>query len=203
MRTAGILVKEGVTSGAAPCIQVLEIGTLGSKRHPSDILPFLPKLRKFYQELPRNGASMHLKVARVPLSELECVTNTQVKVGGPIWYLNIKKGKTSEYLVLHLDSNLTSNPHKEAIKFADKELTKYTSSWLKNEWDEIDWSRINELQVREILDEREAQAQKAQAGHCLQCPNFLKHVSQIPYDLLYRILTLDLISSKCKMTNGK
>ncbi|OQE32074.1 hypothetical protein PENSTE_c001G00960 [Penicillium steckii] len=154
LRTAGILVKEGVTSGTVPCIQVLEMGTISSKRHPSDILPFLPKFRQFFRELPQNGASMHLKVAKIPLTELECVTNTQVKVTGPIWFLNIKK---------------------EAVKVADKEFTKYTSSWLKNAWDEIDWSCIKELQVRDILDQRQAQAQIAQSGHCLQCPDFLKH----------------------------
>lgn len=84
--------KEGVTSGTVPCIQVLEMGAISSKRHPSDILPFLPKFRQFFRELPQNGASMHLKVAKIPLTELECVTNTQVKVTGPIWFLNIKKG---------------------------------------------------------------------------------------------------------------
>jgi antiviral helicase SKI2 len=35
---------------------------------------------------------MNLKVCRVALSDVECVTNTFVKVTGPIWYLNIKKG---------------------------------------------------------------------------------------------------------------
>lgn len=35
---------------------------------------------------------MHLKVCKVPITDLECVTNTQFKGGGPIWYLNIKKG---------------------------------------------------------------------------------------------------------------
>jgi hypothetical protein len=36
---------------------------------------------------------MTLKTSRIPLTDLECVTNTMVKIGGPIWYLNIKKGK--------------------------------------------------------------------------------------------------------------
>lgn len=75
-----------------PCIQVLEIGRIGNKRHPSDILPFLPKFRPFFQQLPDKAASMHLKVCKIPLSDLECVTNMQVKAGGPIWYLNIRKG---------------------------------------------------------------------------------------------------------------
>ncbi|KAJ5105562.1 hypothetical protein NUU61_002909 [Penicillium alfredii] len=154
LRTAGILVREGVTGGAVPCLQVLEIGTLSNKRHPSDILPFLPKFRQFFQSLPAVSAKMHLRVCKIPLSDLECVTNTQVKLGGPIWYLNIKK---------------------EAVKFGDKELSKYCSSWVKDSWDEMDWRRIKELQVRDILDQRQAQADIAQSCHCLKCPNFLKH----------------------------
>lgn len=137
-------------------MQVLEIGTISSKRHPSDILPFLPMFRKLFQNLPSKAASMNLKVTKIPLADLECVTNTQVKIGGPIWYLNIKK---------------------EAIKFGDKELPKYTSSWLSNAWDELDWSRVKELQVRDILDKRRDQVQIMQSCSCVQCPNFLKHVS--------------------------
>ena len=36
---------------------------------------------------------MALKAYKVPLLDLECVTNTIVKLGGPTWYLNIKKGE--------------------------------------------------------------------------------------------------------------
>ncbi|KAJ6002487.1 hypothetical protein N7451_005034 [Penicillium sp. IBT 35674x] len=154
IRTAGVLVKEGVSGGPLPCIQVLEIGTISSKRHPSDILPFLPVFRPYLQALPSSSASMHLKAVKVPLENVECVTSTQVKVGGPIWYLNIKK---------------------ESSKFAEKELTKYTKSWLNTAWDEVDWSRVKELQVRDILTQRQAQVQIIQSCHCLSCPHFLKH----------------------------
>jgi len=81
--------------GIAPCIHVLEIGTLGIKRHPTDILPFLPHMRPLFQPLPNNAADMSLRSARIPLADLECVTNTQVKFSGPVWYLNIKKGKST------------------------------------------------------------------------------------------------------------
>lgn len=98
LRTAGVLVREGVSGGAVPCIQVLEIGTINNKRHPSDILPFLPKMRYFFQQLPPNAPSMHLKSCKIPITDLECVTNTLVKLGGPIWYLNIKKGTSQKFL---------------------------------------------------------------------------------------------------------
>ncbi|PYH77902.1 antiviral helicase [Aspergillus uvarum CBS 121591] len=153
-RTAGIIVREGIGGGATPTIQVLEIGRIGSRRHPSDILPFLPEFRHRFQPLPTRAADMTLKTSKVPLTDLECITNTMIKLGGPIWYLNIKK---------------------EAMKFADKELVKFCASWTQPAWDEMDWTRIKELQVRDILEKRQQQAAIAQSCRCLQCPNFLKH----------------------------
>jgi len=78
-----------------PCIQVLEIGTISSKRHPTDILPFLPMFRPCFESLPNRVDDMSLRVCKIPLSDLECVTNTQVKITKPMWYLNIKKGKST------------------------------------------------------------------------------------------------------------
>jgi antiviral helicase SKI2 len=66
---------------------------VSDKRHPSDILPFLPTFRHLFGLLPDRATDMTLKTCRIPLGDVECVTNTLVKVGGPIWYLNIKKGK--------------------------------------------------------------------------------------------------------------
>ncbi|KAJ5776932.1 hypothetical protein N7520_000178 [Penicillium odoratum] len=157
LRTAGLLMKEGVSGGPVPYLQIYEIGTISSKRHPSDILPFLPIFRPYFQALPPNSASMHLKTIRVPLEDLECVTNTQVKVGGPVW------------------TALRKNPRPESNKFADKELTRYTDSWLNTAWDEVDWSRVKELQVRDTLAQRQAQVDIMQSCHCLSCPNFMKH----------------------------
>ncbi|OJK03667.1 hypothetical protein ASPACDRAFT_111566 [Aspergillus aculeatus ATCC 16872] len=153
-RTAGIIVREGIGGGATPTIQVLEIGRIGSRRHPSDILPFLAEFRHRFQPLPTRAADMTLKNSKIPLTDLECITNTMIKLGGPIWYLNIKK---------------------EAMKFADKELVKFCASWTQPAWDEMDWTRIKELQVRDILEKRQQQATIAQSCRCLQCPNFLKH----------------------------
>ncbi|KAJ5787717.1 hypothetical protein N7457_002707 [Penicillium paradoxum] len=157
LRTAGVIVRDGVSAGvvgAAPCLQVLEIGTLSSKRHPTDILPFLPNLRPYLQSLPNRVDEMSLRVVKVPLSDVECVTNTQVKSGKPLWYLNIKR---------------------EAVYWAEKELHQYTNSWIDTAWDEIDWQRIKEMEVRDVLDKRRAQAQIVQTSHCLECPDFVKH----------------------------
>lgn len=65
----------------------------------------------------------------------------------------------------------------EAIKFADKELSKLCASWTDTVWDEMDWARVKELHVRDILEKRQAQAAIIQTCQCLDCPQFLKHVS--------------------------
>ncbi|KAL4807189.1 armadillo-type protein [Aspergillus unguis] len=152
-RTAGVIVRE-VGGGANPVVQILEIGKMSSKRHPSEILPFLPAFRSFLAPLPTRAADMTLKVSKIPITDIECVTNTIVKLNGPPWYLNIKK---------------------EAIKFADKELSKLCASWTTPAWDELDWARIKELQLRDILDKRREQANIAQSSDSLKCPNFVKH----------------------------
>lgn len=203
LRTAGILVKEGATGGNEPLIQVLEIGTISSKRHPSDILPFLPRFQQFFQPLPSNSDQMHLKVCKISLADLELVTNTVVKSSGPIWYLNIKKG-TPPDIESMLSERITSAHwfRTEALRLGDKELSKYTKSWLNPAWEEIDWSRLKELQVRDILDKRQAEAQIAQSCRCIECPDFVKHVSEGICLVRWSLLTLKT-SSRCNMTSGK
>jgi antiviral helicase SKI2 len=150
---------------------------VSDKRHQSDILPFLPTFRHLFRNLPTQSDGMTLKVCRVPLADVECVTNTLAKVGGPIWYLNIKKGKWNceKKKIFRMVINVFA----EALKFGNKELSKYCASWEDSTWDELDWARVKELQVREILNQRQAQAAIAQSCQCLSCPDFLKHVSSL------------------------
>lgn len=86
--------------------------------------------------------------------------------------LILRKVKSYD-LASRLEANVRDT---EAIKFADKELSKLCSSWTSPAWDEMDWDRMKELQVRDILEKRQAQAAIAQSCRCLECPNFLKHV---------------------------
>ena len=60
---------------------------------------------------------------------------------------------------------------------ADKELTSLCSSWTTETWDELDWARVKELQVRDILTQRQEKAAIVQSCETLQCSQFLKHVS--------------------------
>ncbi|KAJ5346525.1 hypothetical protein N7541_009007 [Penicillium brevicompactum] len=157
LRTAGIIVRDGISGGMGglpPSVHILEIGTLSDKRHPTDILPFLPHMRPLFQQLPTTATDMSLRSVKIPLADIECVTGTQVRFNGPIWYLNIRK---------------------ESIKWAEKELPQYTKSWVDPIWEEVDWQRLKELQVREIMEKRQVQADIVQSAHCLQCPNFAKH----------------------------
>lgn len=70
-----------------------------------------------------------------------------------------------------------TNSGTESTKWAEIELYQYTNSWIHTGWEEIDWQRIKEMGIRDILDKRQAQAEIAQSCHCLQCPDFVKHVS--------------------------
>lgn len=92
VRTVGLLTHEGAIGGHNPLLQVFEFGPLEPNRQPSDILPYLPIFRYLFAALPKSPADMMLKSRKVPLADLECVTSTMAKMGGPTWYLNIKKG---------------------------------------------------------------------------------------------------------------
>ncbi|KAK2741567.1 hypothetical protein FQN57_005550 [Myotisia sp. PD_48] len=154
VRTAGMLMKEGASTGAMPNLQVFEFGPLESIRQSSDIMPYLPRFRQYFQPLPTIPSDMILRSCKVPITNVECVTSTVLKIGGPTWYLNIRK---------------------EALKIAGKELSPLCASWAQQEWDELDWTKIKELRVRELLDERKKQRDLAELGECLDCPQFLKH----------------------------
>lgn len=170
-----MLVRDGVSGGAAPSLHVLEFGPLNLARNPTDILPYLPMFRHYFAPLPQSSAEMQLKACKVPIMDLECVTGTAVKVRQPAWYLNIKKGE-QKYITFYLVPS-TYITRTEAVKLADKEFTSLASSWEKPEWDELDWDRVKELQIIEVLTERQKQLEIAQSCECLQCPRFLKHVS--------------------------
>jgi len=60
---------------------------------------------------------------------------------------------------------------------AHEEIMQLCRDWTASAWDEIDWYRVKDMSVREIHDKRRAAAATAQDAHCLECPNFVKHVS--------------------------
>jgi antiviral helicase SKI2 len=62
-------------------------------------------------------------------------------------------------------------------QIVEEEFIKLYSSWTSPTWDELDWSKVKDLQVRELLVERQKMATIAQNAESLDCPNFVKHVS--------------------------
>ena len=59
----------------------------------------------------------------------------------------------------------------------EEEFIKTYSSWTSAAWDELDWAKVKDLQVRELLVERQKMATVVQDSESLGCPNFAKHVS--------------------------
>ena len=59
----------------------------------------------------------------------------------------------------------------------DEQLVNLCSSWKASSWDELDWIRAKLLTIRDILEIRQQHLEEAENVHCLQCPNFVKHVS--------------------------
>lgn len=67
----------------------------------------------------------------------------------------------------------------EQKKFAEKDFIEHYSDWSSTVYDEIDWSKVQELRIRELLHDKAKIAAVCQSVSCLSCPQFLKHVSAL------------------------
>lgn len=94
MRRAGVLLEDGIRGGANPFLKVLEISHIDGKRATRDLLPYLPGLRQLFSPLPIEASQVKSGVTQVLLDEVECVTQTVIKVRGPSWYFKVAKGNT-------------------------------------------------------------------------------------------------------------
>jgi len=94
MRVVGILLEDGARGGPNPHVKVLEISDIDAKRSTSDLLPYLPHLRTMFAPLPTQASRVKYGITQVLLDDVECVTQTVVKVRGPQWYIKIPKGNT-------------------------------------------------------------------------------------------------------------
>lgn len=156
VRTPGILLREGATGGAAPTLHVLGIKTQRDQRDSTDLLPYIPKFRKLFTELPQSKKYISTKTLYIPVSDLECVTQTITRGVVP----GIFEGG-------------------EPLQDAVKELERICRTWKLEEWNELDWGRINDLHLREILEQRKQQVIACQERKCLSCPHFVKHVCYV------------------------
>lgn len=59
---------------------------------------------------------------------------------------------------------------------SELQLTKVCTSWEDPSWEELDWSRIKLLSIRDTLEARDLELHRAKGAQCLECPSFVKHV---------------------------
>ncbi len=138
----------------------------------SDLLPNLPIFRRFFTNLPRSAAEVSVKQATVLFTDIECVTKTIVKViHGP----RLNTSSLTAEMLQNVIPDIISTDSAKVIT-AKEEVVKLCQDWLSDNFEELDWVRIKDLQLRNILDSRRQAAQEASERKCLACPNFLKHV---------------------------
>ncbi|KAI9786749.1 MAG: hypothetical protein M1816_007820 [Peltula sp. TS41687] len=153
IRKPAILLREGVSNAPSPLLHVLEFLPEKSKREPSDLLPYLPAFRRFFGKLPQGG--VNFVSSSIPLSDVECVTKTSLKID--------------------LTGILGHQP--EAIQAGKEDILRLCSSWEDPAWDELDWMRVKDLQVRDLFEARKKEAEVAQNRICVSCDKFLRHFS--------------------------
>ena len=157
-RTAGVILREGVSRNGF--VQVLEILHKGArKRENADFLPYLPRFRRHFVPLPQSESQMQLRQLMIPLQDIEALTKS---------HINIDVDG-----VLQKDDKARNE---KATAQAKTELLAVSSSWTSSTWNELDWHKyLKEIKLRQLLDERVAAANKAQACESIHCADFPKH----------------------------
>jgi antiviral helicase SKI2 len=148
-----MLLRDGFSKGVEPTLPVLEIST-NKKRGPSDLLPYLEGFARQFAPLPQTVKDLSLRVTVVPISDVECVTDTLIKSDGTFKALNNKKEKQ---------------------KLAEDKLIPLCKSWTYRDWEEVNWRKIKDLSLQNVLDARAKEAAEAQNRKCLTCPKFMQH----------------------------
>lgn len=155
IRMPGVLLHDGVSRGMNPMIEVLSLGPKNPTRQPNDLLPYIPKFKKFFTKMVTTLDEMELKAVKVPLSDIDCITKTILK-------------SQPDKLLEH---------GREAGHVEENELSRISESWDANYWNELDWTRIKEISVHELLEKRKEELQIAQNCHCTECHDFARHFS--------------------------
>jgi antiviral helicase SKI2 len=155
IRTVGVLVEDGLKTGpGAPYLKVLQLSDIDAKRHAPDMLPYLPEFRHLFSPLPTTADRLKHSVTQVPLDDVECLTETVVRIKGAHWYIKIPR---------------------EQKAFAEGPFLQQYTPWTNPCYNEQDWGKVHGLAVREIISRRALLASQISSSHCLTCPNFLKH----------------------------
>ena len=155
IRMPGVLVADGTSKGPTPTVDVLTTGAIVSTRQSNDLLPFVPKLRKFLTPFPKSKAQASVRMLKVPLADLDCITNSMMRNKTR---LSLKEGEEE-----------TPSPSDNLLRQSIKLPT-------NNAWDEINWmARLKEVQIQEKLNARKQDLTIINRSRCLECPNFVKH----------------------------
>ncbi|KAI1258939.1 DSHCT domain-containing protein [Xylariaceae sp. FL1019] len=155
VRTPGILLSDGVSTKVAdgqPTVHVFEIKTGRETRDSSDILPFIPKFRTLYKSLPQQKRNIVAKTLHVPLSDVECLTNTVVEGVLPDFF---QSG--------------------ESRQRAKDRLLKICRTWDASMWDEISFAKIKSMNLQEMIQKRQSEVANIETNATLSCAKFLKH----------------------------
>jgi antiviral helicase SKI2 len=153
VRRIGMLIQEGFNRGKEPTVPVV-VFNAAAKRSPGDVLPYLPHFTQYFSPLPQTTSDVTFGVIAIPAKLIECVTQSLINYNMPMSLLNSKK--------------VTDG-------LAREEILPLCQSWNWKDWDECDWSKIKDLSIRTLFDERTNRAKMAVERACLDCPQFLKH----------------------------
>lgn len=88
-----MLMREGASAGPNPVVDVLEFGSKHATRTASDILPYLTVFAGMFTPLTTKADDMVLRVIKIPVTDIECLTWTVLKLRVPTWYMSIGKGQ--------------------------------------------------------------------------------------------------------------
>ncbi|KAF2084998.1 antiviral helicase [Saccharata proteae CBS 121410] len=162
IRSVGMMLRDGVSKGHEPFLQVLEISS-NAKRQPSDFVPYLPEFARYFAPLPSDPAEMKLRIIQVPLADVEAITVSHIKVPETFSSTSLTLAKFFR-------------KRKEALKVARDEFSPLCKSWDYEDWSELNWFKfIKDMSIRTLIEERKKVGNIAQNRKCLQCPKFLQH----------------------------
>lgn len=155
VRTVGILLRDGASKGATSTVQCLEVMfKKARKRQDADFLPYLPRFRRQFVALPQSEAEMDLRLAMIPLQDVEALTSSHLQV----------------------DVNAILRKDQDEMAKAKTDLLATCSSWTSSTWDELQYSKyLKEMSIRGVLDERAKAAAIAQDRECIHCKELPRH----------------------------
>ncbi|GAM87998.1 hypothetical protein ANO11243_060270 [Dothideomycetidae sp. 11243] len=153
IRLVGMLLREGTSKGQSATVQVLEFGWKQFKRQDADLLPYLPRFRRRFVALPHKDSDLKLRQMLVSVQDIECMTRT----------------------ILTADVSAVQAKSPEAVKALRSDFLSNCSSWTSSVWEEMDYSKLREVSIMNILEERNKFAQIAQSKESVLCSQLEKH----------------------------